>query len=59
MEIKRTASREGRKAERALRRAVMKMAERNRKLGIPVAVMKDGKAVLLPVDEALKITRKK
>jgi hypothetical protein len=59
MKIIRTATREGRQAERALRRAVMRMAERNRKLGIPVAVMKDGKAVLLPVSEALKITRKK
>lgn len=59
MKRKITATPEGRQAERALRRAVARMAERNRKLGIPVAVMKDGKAVLLPVDEALKITRKK
>lgn len=58
MKRKITPTPEGRKALMALRRAVMRMAERNRKLGIPVAVMKEGKAVLLPVSEALKIKPK-
>jgi hypothetical protein len=32
---------EGRKAERALQRAVARVIERNRRLGLPVAVMKN------------------
>ncbi|HPB30532.1 MAG TPA: hypothetical protein PLB62_03665 [Candidatus Sumerlaeota bacterium] len=48
---------EGRKAERALKRAVARVMRENQKLGIPVAVMKNNRAVLLPVSEALKIKR--
>jgi hypothetical protein len=49
---------EGRKAERALQRAVGRVIERNRRLGLPVAVMKNGRAVLIPVREALAVARK-
>ena len=49
---------EGRKAERALQRAVGRVIERNRRLGLPVAVMKNGRAVLIPVREALALARK-
>ena len=48
---------EGRRAERVLRKAVAKVIERNRRLGLPVAVMKDGKAVLIPAEEALAAAR--
>ena len=48
---------EGRKAERALKRAVARVMAENEKLGIPVAVMKNNRAVLIPVAEALKIKR--
>lgn len=48
-----TPSREGVKAERALKKAVARVMEENRRLGIPVAVMRKGKAVTIPADEAL------
>ncbi len=38
---------EGRRAEKAFQRAVARVIEENRRLGIPIAVMKDGKAVLV------------
>jgi hypothetical protein len=48
---------EGRKAERVLRKAVARVIEENRKLGLPVAVMKDGKAVLVSADKAVAAVR--
>lgn len=57
MKTKVTPSPEGVKAERALKRAVARVYRENQKLGIPVAVMKNNRAVLLPVSEALKIKR--
>ncbi len=48
---------EGRKAERVLREAVSKVMEQSRKLGRPVAVMKDGKAVLISADRAVAAVR--
>lgn len=53
----RKPSTEGLKAQRAMRRAVAKVVEENRKLGLPVAVMRNGKAVLVPADEALPTVR--
>ncbi len=51
--MKRSApSREGRRAEKALKRAVRKVIEENRRLGLPVAVMRNGKPVLIPAEEA-------
>ncbi len=50
---------QGLKAEAALRAAVAEAVERNRRLGIPIAVMRNGKAVLLPVREALAAERQK
>ncbi len=57
MKTKVKPSLEGLKAERALKRAVARVMRENQKLGIPVAVMKNNRAVLLPVSEALKIKR--
>lgn len=48
---------EGRKAERVLRKAVARVIEENRKLGLPVAVMKDGKAVLISAEKAVAAVR--
>ena len=48
---------EGRKAERVLREAVARVIEENRKLGLPVAVMKNGKAVLIPAEKAMAAVR--
>ncbi len=48
---------EGRKAERVLRKAVARIIEENRKLGLPVAVMKAGKAVLVSADKAMSMVR--
>lgn len=47
-----TPTSEGRKAEKALKRAVKKVIEENRRLGLPVAVMRNGKPVLIPAEEA-------
>ena len=44
---------EGRKAEKALRNAVKRVIEENRRLGLPVAVMRNGKPVLIPAEEAM------
>ena len=49
-----TPSREGRRAERALKKAVARVIEENRRLGIPVAVMYKGKAISVSADEALR-----
>ena len=48
---------EGRRAEQSLRDAVAQAIEENRRLGLPVAVMKNGKAVLIPAEEALAQVR--
>ena len=47
-----TPTSEGRKAEKALRKAVKRVIEENRRLGLPVAVMRNGKPVLIPAEEA-------
>jgi Lhr-like helicase len=52
-----TPSLEGRKAERALQKAVARVLEENRRLGIPVAVMRKGKAVSIPAEEAMRAVR--
>ena len=54
-----TPSSEGRKAERVFNRAVVRVMEENRRLGLPVAVMRDNKAVLIPAEEALRIVRER
>lgn len=38
---------EGRRAEKAFQRAVARVVEENRRLGIPVAIMRNGKAVFI------------
>lgn len=50
---------EGRKAERVLRKAVARVIEENRKLGLPVAVMKGDKAVLIPAEKAVALVRER
>ncbi len=47
-----TPTSEGRKAEKALKRAVRKVIKENRRLGLPVAIMRNGKPVLIPAQEA-------
>ena len=37
----------GRRAEKAFQRAVARVVEENRRLGIPIAVMRNGKAVFI------------
>ncbi len=49
----------GQKAEKSLRQAVAKVIERNRRLGIPVAVMQNGKAVLISAEQAVSMVREK
>ena len=48
---------EGRKAEKSLREAVARVIEENRKLGLPVAVMQKGKAVLISAEDAVAQVR--
>jgi hypothetical protein len=52
-----TPTREGRKAEEALRKAVKRVIEENRRLGLPVAVMRNGNPVLIPAGEATTSVR--
>ncbi len=52
-----TPTSEGRKAEKALRKAVKKVIEENRRLGLPVAVMRNGKPVLIPAEKATTSVR--
>ncbi|MBI2441557.1 MAG: hypothetical protein HYV35_09315 [Lentisphaerae bacterium] len=42
-----TASRAGRQAERVFQHAVAKVVERSRRLGLPIAIMRNGRAVLV------------
>ena len=49
---------EGRKAEKILRQAVAKVIEKNRRLGLPVAVMYNGKAAFVSAEKALAAARK-
>ena len=49
----------GKKAEKAFQTAVSRVLEENRRLGLPVAVMKNGKAVLISVEEAMADAKKK
>lgn len=47
-------SRDGVRAERALKKAVARVIEENRRLNIPVAVIRNGRAVSIPAEDALK-----
>lgn len=57
MKVLSTASPDGRKAERVLKKAVARVMEENRRLGIPVAVMRKGRAVTIPAEKALQVVR--
>jgi hypothetical protein len=48
---------EGRKAEMVFRKAVARVIEKNRRLGLPIAVMWNGKAVLMAPDKAVSAVR--
>ena len=52
-----TPSRAGVRAERALQKAVARVLEENRRLGLPVAVMRKGRAVSVSAEEALRVVR--
>jgi hypothetical protein len=49
MKVTKKPSKEGRLAEKALQMAVEGAIEEHRRMGIPIAVMKDGKAVYVNV----------
>jgi hypothetical protein len=44
-------TKEGRLAEQALKKAVAAAIEEKRRLGLPVAIMKNGRAVLIKADK--------
>ncbi len=50
---------EGRKAEKALRQAVANEIEKHRRLGLPIAIMQDGKATLVHPDDIKPTQRPK
>jgi hypothetical protein len=50
-------SKHGLKAEKALKIAVRGVIEEHRRLGLPIAVMKDGKAVYVNVNEKMPVAR--
>lgn len=52
MKVLSKPTQEGRKAERVFRKAVARIIEENRKLGLPVAIMRNGRAVLIPAENA-------
>lgn len=52
MKVLSKPTQEGRKAERVFRKAVARVIEENRKLGLPVAIMRNGRAVLIPAENA-------
>lgn len=48
---------DGQKAERALKKAVARVMDDNRRLGYSVAVMHHNKAVIVSPDTAVKVAR--
>ena len=59
MKISNKATKQGLKAEKIFRESVARAIEENRRLGLPIAVMRNGKAVLLPVEKAVPEIREK
>jgi hypothetical protein len=51
------ASKEGLRAEKALKMAVAGVIEEHRRLGLPIAVMRNGKAVFVSVDKKVSAVR--
>lgn len=47
-------TRHGRLAELALKKAVAAAIEANRRLGLPIAVMRNGRAVLIKVERVIR-----
>lgn len=47
----------GHQAEKVFRKAVAEVIEENRRLGLPIAVMRNGKAVLMAPDKAVSAVR--
>ncbi|MFH0954217.1 MAG: hypothetical protein V1873_07800 [Verrucomicrobiota bacterium] len=45
------------KAERALKKAVSAVVEEHRRLGLPIAIMRKGKAVFVSAEKALAAVR--
>ena len=50
-------SKHGLQAEKALKMAVKGVIEEHRRLGLPIAVMKDGKAVYVNVSDIEQVVR--
>ena len=50
-------SKEGRRAERALKIAVAGVIEEHRRLGLPIAVMRNGKAVYVSAENKVSLPR--
>ena len=57
MKVLTKPTQEGRRAEKVFRKAVAKVIDENRRLGLPIAVMRNGKAVLLPVEDVVSVVR--
>lgn len=55
--VSNSPSKEGLKAEKALKMAVAGVIEEHRRLGLPIAVMRDGKAVFVNVDKNFSAAR--
>lgn len=50
-------SKEGRRAEKALKIAVAGVIEEHRRLGLPIAVMRNGKAVYVSAEDKASLVR--
>ena len=52
-----TPSKEGRRAEKALKMAVAGVIEEHRRLGLPIAIMRNGKAVYVSAEDKVSAVR--
>jgi len=50
-------TREGKRAEGALKKAVADVIAEHKRLGVPIAVMKNGKAVYVQLDDKVSTAR--
>ena len=57
MKASKKPSKEGRRAEKALKMAVAGVIKEHRRLGLPIAVMRNGKAVYVSTEEKVSAVR--
>ena len=57
MKISKKPTQEGRRAEKALKMAVAGVIEEHRRLGLPIAVMRNGKAVYVSAEDKVTTVR--